>query len=185
MANVKLSLCAVALSLAVSGIVQAEVTTPVTQGTVTFTGKLIADTCSIVAGDEDKQVTLPTLSTQTLAAAGDVGGSKTFNISVEACPAAVTQVAAHFEAINSDGFDATTQNLTNSTLAADGGATNVEVRLYDKDGTTVIPVGGTGALFDVAADGTATMTYIGAYYAMDATTAGDVTAKVQYTLAYK
>lgn len=184
MSKLRMTVCAVALSMVSTYGFAAG--TPVTQGTVTFTGKLIADTCSITAGDEDKQVTLPTLSIQSLDVAGKEAGTTTFDLHVEACPDTVTQVAAHFEAINSDGFDATTQNLTNSTLKADGGAENVQIRLFDKDGSTQIPVGGTGAMFDVdATTHKATMTYIGGYYATAATTAGDVTAKVQYTLAYK
>ncbi|MEE9685097.1 fimbrial protein [Lelliottia amnigena] len=183
MSKINISLCALALSMVSAYSFAA---TPVTQGTVTFTGKLIADTCSIVSGDEDKKVTLPTLSTQTLNTAGAVGGTTTFNLSVESCPVGVTQVAAHFEAINSDGFNAATQNLTNSTDKASGGAENVEIRLFDRDGVTQIPVGGTGSLFDVdSTTNKATMTYIGGYYAAAATTAGNVTAKVQYTLAYK
>lgn len=183
MSKFKATLCAIALSTVSAYGIAA---TPVTQGTVTFTGKLTPDTCSITSGDEDKQVKLPTLSIQSLDAAGKVAGTTTFDLHVDSCPATVTQVAAHFEAINSDGFDATTQNLTNSTAKVDGGAENVEVRLFDKDGSTQIPVGGTGSMFDVdATTHKATMTYIGGYYATAATTAGDVTAKVQYTLAYK
>jgi major type 1 subunit fimbrin (pilin) len=160
--------------------------TPVTQGTVTFTGKLTADTCSISTDSVDIKVLMPTIAIQTLATAGATAGSKTFDINVEECPADVTEVAAHFEAINSDGFDASTKNLTNSTTKTAGGAENVQIRLYDKDGVTQIPVGGTGALFPVSSTtNTATMTYIGAYYATAATSAGNVTAKVQYTLAYK
>ncbi|WP_330982225.1 MULTISPECIES: fimbrial protein [Enterobacterales] len=183
MSKLKVSLCALALTMAAS---TAYADDAVTQGTVTFNGELIADTCSIVSGDENLTVTLPTLSTQTLANAGDTAGSKTFDIRVENCPTTgtgiPTQVAAHFEAINSDGFNATTKNLTNSATTTP--ASNVEVRLFDKDGTTVLPVGDTGGYFPITA-GTATMTYIGAYYATAATTAGKVSARVQYTLAYK
>ncbi|MRS88789.1 fimbrial protein [Enterobacteriaceae bacterium RIT714] len=183
MSKLKTTACAIALSM-ISAYSFAAGT--VTQGTVTFTGKLIADTCSIVAGDEDLQVILPTLSIQSLAKSGATAGTTTFNIHVESCPSTLTDVAAHFEAINSDGFNATTQNLTNSTLVADGGAANVEVRLFDKDGSSQLPVGGTGSFFPVdATSHKATMTYIGGYYATGVTTAGDVTAKVQYTLAYK
>lgn len=181
MSKLKAPLCAIALAMTTSSAFAAG---EVTQGTVSFTGKLIAETCSIVAADVDKVVNLPTLSTQTLSKSGAVGGSTTFDINVEKCPTTggPANVAAHFEAINSDGFDATTGNLTNSLTS--GAAKNVQIRLYDKDGTTVIPVGGTGSAFPIA-DQKAKMTYIGAYYATAATSAGDVAAKVQYTLAYK
>lgn len=185
MSKLNISLCAIALAMTTSSVFAAD---EVTQGTVTFNGKLIAETCSIVSTDVDKQVTLPTISTQTLSTPGAVGGSTTFDINVENCPetGGPASVAAHFEAINSDGFNTATGNLTNSTTKIAGGAENVEVRLFDKDGITPIPVGSTGGFFPISTtDYTAKMTYIGAYYASAATTAGDVTAKAQYTLAYK
>ena len=182
MSKFKLSLCATALIMVAGHAMAASVT----QGTVTFNGKLIAETCSIVSGDEDKQVTLPTLSTQSLAKAGDIGGTTDFALNVEDCPATgINSVAAHFEAIGSTGYDATTSNLTNSAAVATA-AKNVQVRLFDAGTSTQIPVGGTGAFFPVdTTSGKATMHYVGGYYATGATEAGDVTAKVQYTLAYK
>lgn len=185
MSKLNISLCAIALAMTTSSAFAAG---EATQGTVTFNGKLIAETCSIVPADVDKVVTLPTLSTQTLSTPGAVGGSTTFDINVEDCPSTggPTSVAAHFEAINSDGFNTATGNLTNSAVDSGDGAENVEIRLFDKDGTTQIPVGSTGGFFPISTtDQTAKMTYIGAYYASAATTAGTVTAKVQYTLAYK
>ncbi|MFJ3458563.1 fimbrial protein [Scandinavium goeteborgense] len=189
MSKFKVAMCALAISLA-SGYVQAAEPVPPapvaadTQGVVTFTGKLIAETCIVDDTSKDIQVTLPTLSTTSLAAAGDEGGSSTFTINVKSCPAEITKVAAHFEAIDATKFNAVTGNLINQDLEADGGATNVEVRLFEADGT-VIPVGSTGSSFAVdATDGTAALTYVGAYYATAATTAGTVKAQVQYTLAY-
>ncbi|MDY1035610.1 fimbrial protein [Lelliottia sp. CFBP8978] len=182
MSKLKTTACAIALSMISAYTFAGD--SAVTQGTVTFNGKLIAETCSIVSGDEEKQVTLPTLSVQSLVKAGDEAGTTRFSLTAEDCPATITQVAAHFEAINSTGFDATTQNLTNS--ATTNAAKNVEVRLYDTDASTQLPLGTTGSFFPV--DSTtqkATMTYVGGYYATGATAAGDVTAQVQYTLAYK
>ncbi|EOI5730374.1 fimbrial protein [Cronobacter malonaticus] len=167
--------CALAFCL-ISGYAQAA-----SQGTVTFNGKLIAETCEIDTNDINKTVTLPTLSTQTLANAADEAGSTSFTIKAVNCPTAITKVAAHFEALDSTGFNPLTGNLTNA--AATGAAKNVEVRLYNTDSTT-IPVGGTGSAFNVQSDQTAVMTYIGGYYATAATEPGDVTAKVNYTLSY-
>lgn len=184
MSKLNVSLCALALAMASSSAFAAG---EVTQGTVTFNGELIAETCSIVSDDVDKQVTLPTLSVTTLDAAAKTAGSTTFDLSVENCPKTGTpgSVAAHFEAIGSDGFDPATGNLTNSEPTATA-ATNVQIRLFDVNGTKQIPVGGTGGFFPIdTTAGTAKMTYIGAYYATAATTAGKVKGKVQYTLAYK
>lgn len=180
MFKVKTSACLLVLGLAVFDVQAATVPG---QGTVTFNGKLIAETCQIQSGDEDLQVTLPTLSTKTLANAGDAAGSTAFDIHVEQCDPAITKVAAHFEALNSSGFDMKIGNLTNASTSATK-ADEVQVRLYDAD-TTPITVGTTGRAFDVdATTHKATMRYFGGYYATGATTAGDVMAKVQYTLAY-
>jgi major type 1 subunit fimbrin (pilin) len=152
------------------------------QGTVTFNGKLIAETCKLATGSEDITVTLPTVSTQSLAQAANEGGSKSFDISVTDCPVAIKKVAAHFDAVGSTGYNAATGNLTNN--ATTSAASNVEVRLYNTDGTAVA-VGSTGSSFDVDSNSnTAKLTYLGGYYATGVTTAGNVTAKVQYTLSY-
>ena len=176
----KLSLCVFALSVASSSVFAAG-----TQGTVTFNGELIAETCAIVDGYEDIIVNLPTLSTTTLAARDATGGTKAFEIKVEECPEEITTVAAHFESIGSTGFNTTTGNLTNqySGSPTDLAAGNVEVRLYDTN-EQQLRLGSTGQAATVAADGTATMVYHGGYYATAATTAGKVYAQALYTLAY-
>ncbi|HEY2021838.1 fimbrial protein [Paraburkholderia sp.] len=150
-------------------------------GQVTFNGELYDDTCVIDAGDDDKTVTLPTLSTQSLAAAGQVAGSRMFEISVSQCPATLTSVAAHFETTN---MSPNTRNAVNQASASPAG--NVEVQLLDRDGTTPIKLGSTGTFVPIdAASGTAEMSYGGQYYATAPTTAGNVTAIVRYTLAYQ
>jgi major type 1 subunit fimbrin (pilin) len=148
-------------------------------GQVTFNGELIDETCQIDAGDEDKVVTLPTLSTQSLAAAGQTAGSTMFDISVSQCPSKLTSVAAHFETTN---MNPDTRNAINQAPANPAG--HVEVQLLDRDGTTPILLGSTGTSVPVS-NGEAKMSYGGQYYATDATTAGSVTAVVRYTLAYQ
>ncbi|MCC8402593.1 type 1 fimbrial protein [Paraburkholderia sp. MMS20-SJTN17] len=149
-------------------------------GQVTFNGELYDDTCVINAGDEDKTVTLPTLSTQSLAAAGQTAGSRMFEISVSQCPASLSSVAAHFETTN---MNPNTRNAIN--LATASPAKNVEVQLLDSDGQTPILLGSTGSFVSIATDRTATMSYGGQYYATNQTQAGFVTAVVRYTLAYQ
>jgi major type 1 subunit fimbrin (pilin) len=167
------------MGLAVAPMVFAQ-TAPGT-GKVTFNGELVDETCVIDAGDEDKTVTLPTLSTQSLAAAKQVAGSTMFDISVSQCPAELKSVAAHFETTN---MNPGTRNAIN--LASVSKAGNVEVQLLDSDGTTPILLGSTGTSIPIdATSHTATMNYGGQYYATAATTAGNVTAIVRYTLAYQ
>ncbi|MCC8395676.1 type 1 fimbrial protein [Paraburkholderia sp. MMS20-SJTR3] len=149
-------------------------------GQVTFNGQLTSETCQINTGDEDKTVMLPTLSTQSLAAAGQTAGSTMFDISVSACPSELTSVAAHFETTN---MNPDTRNAINQAPEADA-AKNVEVQLLDRDGTNALLLGSTGTAVPIQ-NGEATMSYGGQYYATDATTAGKVTAIVRYTLAYQ
>lgn len=175
MRNIKLTLCAMALAAASTSALAA------TQGTVTFNGELTADTCEIAPDSLDRQVPLPPVAVQTLNVPGIEAGTTGFDLNVENCPAGITQVAAHFEAIGSSGLDTATGNLTNASPAADA-ATNVQVRLYDTD-QQALAVGSTGTatLID---NGNATMHYFGGYYSTAATTAGPVYAQVRYTLAY-
>jgi major type 1 subunit fimbrin (pilin) len=179
MRNLKMTLCAMALAAASTSALAADET----QGTVTFNGELIAETCTIASDSVDRQVQLPTVSIQTLNAAGTAAGSKGFDLNVENCPTGITQVAAHFEAVGSSGVDSATGNLTNQYTGAETSATNVQVRLYNSD-EQQLKVGETGEAAAVATDGTATMRYYGGYYATAATTAGMVYAQARYTLAY-
>lgn len=176
MHKLTLTLCAMALAAASTSALAA------TQGTVTFNGELIAETCSIVTDSIDRQVQLPKVSIQTLNAPGTSAGSKGFDLNVENCPTGITKVAAHFEGIGSTGVDNSTGNLTNQYQGGGTKATNVQVRLYNSDEKQLKP-GDTGAAADVTA-GKATMHYFGGYYATAATTAGLVYAQARYTLAY-
>lgn len=166
----------------------------VDQGTVEFTGALTADTCEIVAGDVDKKVLLPTLSTQNFSASGKEGGWTRFEIGVEKCAAGVTKVAAHFEGNGFGTVNQTTGFLVNTSASTNPvPATNVEVAIRNKAGAVAgqdakIKIGGTGQYFDVTAGtggGKATLVYEGGYYATGVATAGPVLAKTIYTLAYQ
>ncbi len=186
MRRLKMKLCVAALATLSAAAMAADDELAPGQGTVTFNGKLISDTCTIASDSKDIQVTLPTLSIQTLKSAGITAGSKVFNVNVENCPKEITKVAAHFEAIGSSGVDSATGNLTNQYPdggTADPKAGNVEVILYDSN-EKHLKLGDTGSGVKPGADGKATMTYYGGYYATDVTTAGKVLAKARYTLAY-
>ncbi|MEE4411151.1 MULTISPECIES: fimbrial protein [unclassified Serratia (in: enterobacteria)] len=179
MHKLTLTLCAMALAAASTSALAAD---EVTQGTVTFNGELTASTCSIVSDSVDRQVQLPKVAIQTLSAAGTSAGSKGFDLNVEKCPAGITKVAAHFEAIGSSGVDSATGNLTNQYQGAGTKATNVQVRLYNSD-EQQLKLGDTGAAATVTG-GKATMRYYGGYYATEKTTAGLVYAQARYTLVY-
>ncbi|MTD28142.1 fimbrial protein [Erwinia sorbitola] len=181
MKKFKIYASVLALSMAASYAYAATPATPgVGQGQVQFNGKLIDETCEIESGSENIQVTLPTLSTKTLAVEGATAGSKSFDIKVIKCPAAITKVAAHFEAIGSSGGNSATGNLVNS--ATTGAAGLVEVRLYNSNENQLI-LGNSGDPVAVK-DQKATLRYYGGYYATGVTTPGLVTATALYTLSY-
>lgn len=192
MEKMKILATVLALSLTASYAYAAEGDLGIGQGKVTFNGKLIAETCQLEDGMDNIMVTLPTLSTQTLAAAGATGGSKSFEIKVKSCDPSITKVAAHFEAIGSTGVDSKTGNLENKAVAVgeDKPATGVQIRLYNSDSAqNQLVLGDTGEAFDVipgvgAEGGKATMRYYGGYYATAPTTPGLVTATAMYTLSY-
>lgn len=178
MNKIKCAICT--LALVVSAGAQAS-----TDGKVTFSGALLAETCSVVESSKDITVPLPKIAIQRLVKDGDQAGSTTFNIQVENCPEGFTKVAAHFEAIVNEGFDPATGNLINSAPAEPIPAKNVQVRLYNTDDSKPIAMGQTGHFFPIdATTHKSTMTYAGGYYATGATEAGPVRAQVQYVLAY-
>lgn len=183
MRQYKIALLAIALG-AVSGSALAAAPG---QGTVTFNGKLIADTCTIASNSQDIVVTLPTLSAKTFNAAGVEARSKGFDINVENCPSTLTRVATHFEAIGASGTNSAKGNLVNADTSTTAAA-NIEVRLYNSD-EKQLKLGEQGNPFPITAGnggagGTATMRYYGGYYSTRVATAGNVTAKAVYTLAY-
>lgn len=157
------------------------------QGTVTFNGKLITETCEITSLI-DQTVNLDAVSIKTLNGSGKEGGFKAFNIAVD-CPASpteFTQVGIHFEPVGeTTPWDPATGNLKNNSTAADA-AENVQVKIYNtNDGVQHHAKIGEVSKWVTAAAGANTFYYAGGYYATDATTAGPVTAKVQYTLVYQ
>ncbi len=152
------------------------------QGTVTFNGNLTDSTCTLDGLDANNNlnVALPTISTKTLAAAGNTAGATMFQLKVKDCSADVTKVAAHFETTNLETVSRGAKNLKDGVT---GGATKVAVQLLDGDGTTVLNLGTKGSPVTVTS-GAATMYYGGRYYALGQTTAGAVQSVVTFTLAY-
>ncbi|WP_130832916.1 fimbrial protein [[Erwinia] mediterraneensis] len=183
MKSKKLAMYVALLSMTGASWVNAADTLQEGQGTVTFNGKLQNETCRVADDSKDIIVTLPTLATASLPAAGAEAGTQKFSINVNSCPPSMSQVAAHFEAIGSSGMNSATGNLKNSADAATA-ANNVEIRLYDFDAKH-LALGNSSAPQPVeAGTHTASLAFYGGYYATGATTAGDVLAKAKFTLSY-
>lgn len=171
----------IVLAAGLTAAVLAPLSASAADGTITFNGEVTAQTCDITTpGGEDFTVTLPTVASSALAAAGQTAGRTAFAITLANCPA--NNVATYFEPGGT--VDAATGRLDNQ-----GSAGNVQVQLLG-DNSQPIPVLASG---DAQAnsqwvtpgnDGSATLDYSAEYYATGAATAGDVTTSVAYTIIY-
>lgn len=159
-------------------------------GTINFNGELVNQTCTIavdgVVTPTAATVTLPTVSTSQLTAAGQRAGTTGFNIQLTNCVGAATTAAAFFEAGST--VDPVSGNLRNTT----GGATNVQLQLIDSGSATgaVIQAGNTNQRTQttrntIDASGAANMPYAVQYFATGATTPGTVVSSVTYSVDYQ
>ncbi|HGT8137349.1 TPA: fimbrial protein [Escherichia coli] len=158
-------------------------------GTITFTGKVVAQTCTVNTDDKNLEVTLPTVATSSLKDNGATSGMTPFAIRLTGCAtdmAGSQNVKAYFEP--SSNIDLTTHNLKNT--AVSDKANNVQIQLLNSNGTSTILLGEADNGQDVQSeeigtDGSATLRYMAQYYATGQSTAGDVKATVYYTIAYE
>lgn len=155
-------------------------------GTITFTGNISAQTCTVGAAGSTTNgtVTLPTISTKALSAANDTAAATQFSIKLSACSGTATQAAAWFE--SGTNVDPASGRLKNT-----GTATGVDVALYNTTSNTPIAIGqgdgsigSSGAAFPITA-GAATMYYQARYYATAPVTTGTISASVNYTIQYQ
>lgn len=149
-------------------------------GTITIKGQVMDQTCTIV-GAADQTVTLATVAKADLAALGEEAAKQSFTIQLENCAAG--DVFAFFSADTASLIDPATNTLVNQ-----GGATNVNVALYEENGNQIRLGDSTYIYADtktVAVDGTATLMYSAGYYATGASTAGTVSAVANYTISYQ
>ncbi|MGS5368606.1 fimbrial protein [Escherichia coli] len=156
-------------------------------GTINFTGKVVAQTCSVSSGSKNLTVTLPTVSEASLAAATNTAGLTPFTIELTGCDTSAASgaqnVKAYFEP------NATTDYDTGNLNIAASGAGNVQIQLLNADGVTPIKLGQDVAGQDVTAvqidNAAMKLRYNAQYYATATATAGDVSATVNYTIAYQ
>ncbi|VUS41198.1 fimbrial protein [Klebsiella spallanzanii] len=164
-------------------------------GQINFQGQLTDSTCQIAIDGSASPaiVVLPTLSTQTLAVAGNTGGRTQFDIQLSGCTGLVTAstAAAYFE--GGATVDSTTYNLVNT--ASSGGAGNVQLQLVDVLSDSTIQVGhnsqsSTNTPVVIpntagASTGTTILPYAVQYVATGATTPGVVTSNVSFSINYQ
>ncbi|EMW9312558.1 fimbrial protein [Salmonella enterica] len=158
-------------------------------GTITFNGKVVDQTCSVDTASKNMTVTLPTVSEASLDTSAKTAALTPFVISISGCKTDAAEgakkIKAYFEP--NAGTDFTTGNLTNT--ASSDSAGNVQIQLLNQDGTTAIKLGQDFASQNVTATNidadNVKMRYTARYYATGTATAGDVTATVNYTIAYE
>ena len=148
-------------------------------GTVTFTGSIVATSC-VITGGGNIAVTLPPVDASALSAAGKTATPTQFNIAMTGCPATTTLHALFEIGAN---VDTTTGNLKNT-----GTATNVEISLLNSAlgainiATQANDGAGTGLTTTTA--GAYTLSYYAQYIATGAAGAGSVASSVTYSLVY-
>ena len=178
---------ALSLILAAAGLAAASAA-HASDGTITFTGSVIASTCKVTNGSGGSiPVALPKIGSNTLSEPGKTVGRTPFSVVLEGWTAGganPTKVGVVFES-------GSNVNQTTGRLTLDGGADaakNVEISVLN-DKQTPIKIGAMGdqggQLVDIAADGKATLNYFAEYYATAAATAGQANSKVQYSLTYQ
>lgn len=146
-------------------------------GTITISGKVLADTC-VVAVNGGSTVALPTVMTGALNTVGAVAGATNFTVGLTGCDTNTTSATMAFSGSN---INSGTGNLDNTAPSG----SNVQVQLLngasvintsDNTNAPVIAVDNTGA-------GSTTMTaqYVAA---TAAASAGLVSSSVDFTLTY-
>lgn len=155
-------------------------------GTINFTGELLAQTCTntINGGVSPATVVLPKISAGVLGAAGVVAGATNFTIELTKCVGTATTAAAFFEA--GTGVDPITKNVRNT-----GAAANVQLQLLDSAGNP-IKAGDTsqtdatiGTKRMTLAGGAAVLPYAVQYIATGVAGAGTVVGHVTYSINYQ
>src|ERR1700754_383260 len=153
-------------------------------GTITFNGQVTAQTCTISGngGTNNFTVTLPTVSTSSLTAAGQTSGRTPFNIALTNCTPASGNVHTYFEP--GPTFDTNTGNL----IVATGGAKNVELGLLNSDFSNIVAGAADASQNSKSASidsGKATLNYYVQYVATGAASAGAANSSIMYTMSYQ
>jgi major type 1 subunit fimbrin (pilin) len=165
-------------ALALPGLAQAS------DGIINFAGELTNSTCTISVNGATSTgtVTLPTVSTNSLLANGNVAGATNYTIALSDCNFVdpLTDVTAFYE--TGPTVNPVSGNLINVT----GTASNVEVQLLAADdlGNPIIIGSPTQSSATPIASASGNLNYVAQYYATGATGPGTVITSVTYSLVY-
>jgi major type 1 subunit fimbrin (pilin) len=156
-------------------------------GTITFNGALTATTCTINGNgtsSKDFTVTLPTVSTSTLPAAGEIAGRVSYSVQLTGC----TPVTASSKASVFYEAGATVDPATGMLRVEAGGAQNVALQLLNDDWSVIkagYPLETQNSKYANLSTGSATLYYGVQSYALGVTTAGAANSSVVYSIDYQ
>lgn len=158
-------------------------------GTISFTGSISNVTCSVSGGTPgtnkpDFDVDIGAVSAGDFTAPGVVSGITGFRIYIgkagETSCTDDTKVWATFE-------PGANVDPTTGALITTGGATGVQIRLFDKNGKAIDILGNdqNNGPKETIANHQATLVYAAGYEAVDSVTAGKADSSVVYTVRYE
>jgi len=156
-------------------------------GTITFDGSITNVTCTVHGGDQgsgpDFTVNMKGVSAGAFTNVGDIAGRTPFRIYVGASGETEctdgTKVWAAFE-------KGSTVDPYTGALIVTGGATGVQIRLFDKAGTPIdILANNQGAVKETVTNNQATLVYESAFQSTAAVVAGDADSSVVYGIRFE
>lgn len=150
-------------------------------GTITFTGKVVANTCTFNVNGGGASgsgtVQLPVVFTSDLTTSGNVAGNTPFNIVVSGCDSNLTSVQEKFGGSNINAAG----NLTNTSATP---AANVDVQLLSGTTTVINLKTNANSPIGTLSGGGVTLSYSAQYHATGAAGSGLVSTSVTYTTNY-
>lgn len=173
--------CKLLSALLVAGATVASPQAFAADGTITFNGEIVANTCVVTTGTNGSfTVTLPKVGANTLANTGATAGRTPFQIALSGCSSSQNggKVHAYFE-------PGTTVDSVSGRLKT-GNAT-VQIALLNDDGTPILagsPDASQASKMVVISGNQATLPYFAEYYATQTATPGQANTSVVYTLVY-
>lgn len=157
------------------------------EGTITFAGTLVANTCSAVVNGGSSAtatVTLPTTSVSSLTAAGQTAGDTAFTIVLKGTACTGTTTAYPYF-LPTSTYVNTNGRLTDTNSAT----TKADVQLLTGTKTVInLASDASSQILSTATSTSATSItypYYARYYALSATSAGAVSTSVDYSVIYK
>lgn len=153
-------------------------------GTITFSGGVIASTCVVTLNGSSASgtVTMSEVALSLLTTPGNTAGVTNFTLNLTGCTTVTgkTLVNAFFE--SGAGVNVTTGYLKNT-----GTATNVEIELLVASTMTQIIPGSSPQAQPTSISipgGTGTLAYVAQYISTGTATAGTIVSSVTYSLVY-